>query len=521
MDNFLFIIFFISLFLNYKNDLLNENKGILRFPFGTKMKLFSLEKLNNSIYNETNFINDFLNNTFFINMTIGSPGQKTKIMLDQNEACFTFIQNKNQIEFNNINNTDYNKLSPYNKKESLTSNHLSTYDTKNNFEEIEDIFYLYEYFDTKNISIKNYTNFLNFIYWDNNSFEENVYLKIGLDMNNYKDVTCPRFLDSLKNKDILKKYIFYFDFYSDFHGYIYLGVEPHIYDTKELRYRDYQYLKNNTILSKDGYVNWNLLFNKIILKNKTNDYIYNLNEKMVQIDFNLGLIIGTYEYQQIIEKAFFNELINENICSKNLVEYFYDNKITKYYIYKCNESLTNGENFDKEKHKPYVNYVEIFPDFQLFHVNLENNFYISYLDLFRFVHGTYYFLIIFEAEKENKIWKLGQILLKIHQLFFDYDNKIIGYYDRRIEPPKNNQDEKNSDNNKQEETKENNNNKKEYRILIFIALFIVFCFIVYIAFYLGMKFKKIRKIRANELKDENYEYLTNDNNNENNNIINN
>ena len=36
-----------------------------------------------------------------------------------------------------------------------------------------------------------------------------------------------------------------------------------------------------------------------------------------------------------------------------------------------------------------------------------------------------------------------------------------------------------------------------------------------------MKFKKMRKIRANELKDENYEYLTNDNNNENNNIINN
>ena len=81
------------------------------------MKLFSLEKLNNSIYNETNFINDFLNNTFFINMTIGSPGQKTKIMLDQNEACFTFIQNKNQIEFNNINNTNYDELSPYNKKE--------------------------------------------------------------------------------------------------------------------------------------------------------------------------------------------------------------------------------------------------------------------------------------------------------------------------------------------------------------------------------------------------------------------
>ena len=47
----------------------------------------------------------------------------------------------------------------------------------------------------------------------------------------------------------------------------------------------------------------------------------------------------------------------------------------------------------------------------------------------------------------------------------------------------------------------------------------MFCAIVFIAFYLGMKFKESRKKRANELKDDDYEYNT-FNNNSVNNIIN-
>ena len=187
------------------------------------------------------------------------------------------------------------------------------------------------------------------------------------------------------------------------------------------------------------------------------------------------------------------------------------------------------DKLNKKKYAPYVNYFEIFPEFQLFHVNLEHNFFISKYDLFKLIHGNYYFLVIFDAEKTNKVWKFGQILLKNHQLFFDYDSKTIGYYDRRIEPPKNksnkdentdeNQDKNNNDNGSK---KNNNQNKKKSKIYIYIIIFIVFCVVVSLAFYLGMKFKDSRKKRAFELKDDNYEYLTDDlNDDSKNKVINN
>jgi hypothetical protein len=324
-------------------------------------------------------------------------------------------------------------------------------------------------------------------------------------------------------KNLVKKYIYYFDFYSDFHGYFFLGPEPHLFNIKNNLNKENQYIKMNTVLSKEGYIHWNLLFNKIIMKNRHNDYVYSFNEKMIQIDFNLGLIIGTYEFQQEIEVLFFNDLIAKNICKKTLVEYsYYKNNTKKYYVYKCDKSFVTGENFDKEKYRPYINYFELFPDFQFYHINFEHEFYLSNHDLFKLIQGNYYFLIIFDAETQNKVWKIGQIFLRIHQIFFDYDSKVVGYYDKRIEPIKNETERKGSKNNTSEDKIDSNNNKN-YKYIIYIALFVVFCAIVFIAFYLGMKVKESRKKRANELKDDDYDYETYDNNKNsiNNNIINN
>ena len=464
----LFLIYLIN-FMNYKNDLLEESLGFLKFPFNTKIKSFSRDKLNFT-YNETNFIDDFFNNPIFINISIGTPQQNIKVMLDQNDDSFSFLRNKKIIEYNSehINNINYTQVTPYNKNFSFTSKNIKNIDYNyesefNNLYELEDVFYLYKYSEIKNESIKNTTTFLNFLYGNNKGDKEEVFGKIGLDMNNYKDILYPRFFNSLKNQNIIKKYLYYFDFYSNFHGYLIVGSEPHLVDVKNTVYKEYQYLKINTVLSKEGYVNWSLLFNKIIIKNKTNDYTFNLKENMAQIDFNFGLIIGTSEYQKFIEKNFFNLLINNKICNKTLVDNNNEKIIKKYYIYKCNESLVYGENFDRMKYRPYINYFEVFPDFQLFHVNLEHYLYISNFDLFRLIHGNYYFQVIFDAEKENKIWKFGQIFLRSYILVFDYDSKIIGYYDRRIQPPANNSNEKNSDDKKE---KDNNYKKKFNNIII-------------------------------------------------------
>ena len=537
----LFFIFIIKFIISY--DEIEEIPNYLKFPFNTKIKSFSKMKLNNS-YNEANFLDDFLYNPILINMSIGIPQQRIKVILDQKEKSFIFERNQKVIKYNyeHHNNSNYTQILPYLKNNSISSNKINdinlNYENQNEFNDIynlEDAFYLYEYADIKNISIKNMTTFLPFLYQNNKGDDEIVYGKIGFDMNNYKDISFPRFSYSLKNKNIIRKNCYYIDFYSYFHGYLYLGNEPHFIEKRNDIYKEYQYIKMNSVLSKEGYVQWNLLFNKIMLKNKTNDYTYNLNEKMSQLDFNLGLIVGTSEYQQFIENNFFNELIYKKICTKSLVEKSYDNDIKKYYIYKCNQTLMNVDNFDRVKYKPYINYFEIFPDIKLFHINFEHNFYISNFDLFRLIQGDYYFLIIFEAEKENNIWKFGQIFLHNHLLVFDYDDKVIGYYDRRIGPPKNNTDKNNSTDNK--ENKENENKEKEdnqiddnqitnnkgnnFYIYLIIILSIVFSAIIVVAFFLGMKVKESRRKRANELKDDDYDYITYNNSINPNNIINN
>ena len=107
----------------------------------------------------------------------------------------------------------------------------------------------------------------------------------------------------------------------------------------------------------------------------------------------------------------------------------------------------------------------------------------------------------------NKIWKLGQIFLKKYQMIFDYDSKTIGFYDK-------------NDNNIEITNRYNNstNTKKENiksSIVKNIIQYLIFFIIILITFYLGMKIKESRKKRANELKDDDFEYSSHNNINNN------
>ena len=518
MVGYKYLIYLLIIFIKFKTYFtIIKNQNYLKFPFDTKLKTIPKTKLNYN-YNETNFINDFLNNNISINISMGIPRQNVKVLLDLNDICFSFNRNKELIFFNsqNYDNNNYNKIIPYNKINSTSAkiysvNYPNFKNQFNKFYEIEEIFYLYK--NTDKNDIFNSTIYLRFLYGNYKNEEEIIYGKIGLNMNNYKDNTCPRFIHSLKNTNILKKYIWFFDFFSSSHGIFYIGSEPHLYNLTNNTCKGYQYVKMNTIITKEGYLNWELSFNKIIIKNETNNYIFNLNNKIVQIDFNLGLIIGTYEYQKIIEENFFNFLIKNNKCKKTFVEYSFNNiRRNKYYVYNCNPSFS---------HYFSISYYDIFPEIEFFHIDMEHSLKLSRYDLFERINGYYYFLIIFEVDKKNNIWKLGQPFLRKYQLLFDYDSKTIGYYDKKIKyKTKNitidsinsNKDKdiyNNTNNNSGEIIKINNNFKNVIKYFFGI---IIFFMIVMMSFFMGMKIKESRKKRANELKDDDFEYLTYSNN---------
>ena len=505
----IFIVFIKYNFFVYASNVGNQN--YIKFLFDTKIKSLPNSKLNFK-YNETNFINDFLNNNISISVNMGIPNQNVKIMLDPKEICFSFTKNNEIIKLNeqyaNINN--YNKILPYNRTNSTTAkiselNNIYNNKKNNNLYEIEEVFNL-----GKNQKENNSFLYLKFLYENQiNDEDELVYGKIGLNMNNYKDATCPRFFNSLKRNNILKKYNWFFDFFSTSHGLFYIGPEPHFYNKANNDYKDYQYAKMYASVSINGHLEWKLLFNKIIIKNITNNYIFNLNNTLAEIDINLGLIIGTNEFQQIIDKNYFDFLIKRNTCKKTIVEYYNTNKESnKYYVYRCDSSLS---------HYFSVSYYDIFPEIELFHIDSEHSFRLLKYDLFLRLNGFYYFLIIFEAEKPNNIWKLGQPFLRRHKLIFDHDSKIIGYYDKKItlnNIEKNNQKNKINNISKNDTNDDYNKNKVENKnSLKSMIQILIFFIIVIFAFYLGMKIKESRRKRANELKDDDFEYLQHDNKN--------
>jgi len=481
-----------------------ETQNYLQFTFDTKVKSIPKSKLD-YIYNETNFINDFLNNNISISINMGIPNQNINIMLDPKETCFSFSRNRQIIKLNeqNIKNNNYNKIMPYNKTKSTSAKIrplVSINKKYNNLYEIEEIFNL-----GKNQKENNSFLYLKFLYENQiKDDEELVYGTIGLDMNNYEDISCPRFINSLKNNGALKKYNWFLDFFSTSHGLFYIGPEPHFYNKANNDYKDYQYVKMHTSISLNGHLEWKLLFNKIIIKNITNNYLFNLDNKLAEIDINLGLIIGTKEFQEIIDKNYFDFLIKKNTCKKTLVEYNFNNEESnKYYVYRCNSSLS---------HYFSVSYYDIFPEIDFIHIDSEHSFKLLNYDLFERINGFYYFLVIFEAEKRNHIWKLGQPFLRRHKLIFDHDSKIIGYYDKKIRLNLKNKindivkNDTNDDSNKNNVDKFKNNIKYMVQILLF-CIFIIF------AFYLGKKIKESRRKRANELKDDDFEYLQHDNRN--------
>ena len=121
----------------------------------------------------------------------------------------------------------------------------------------------------------------------------------------------------------------------------------------------------------------------------------------------------------------------------------------------------------------------------------------NYKDLFKEKNDKMYFLIYFNLKNNNAYrFIIGQILIKKYLLTFNYDTKMIGFYDKNI----------------QVVSKEEEKNKYYYEhdikiIILFIIIFILF---LVIGFFLGKKiYDKKRKKKANELVDD-YEYESHD-----------
>ena len=327
---------------------------------------------------------------------------------------------------------------------------------------------------------------------------------IGLQFNANINFNAPEFVTSLKESNEINSYTFSLKFNNETNkgffnnennGYFIIGEEltDDINEKNKITYTN--------ALKFGGEINWETLFDNIYLK--SNDKYISFNSKRKQGDFfiNKPYILGSKEYNEYINKTFFNELIEQNICHIN-------DKINNndYFSYICDSNSPIFINNLNNK----------FPDLVFEHKELEENFTLTKNDLFTFNHfnksdNNLYFLIMFANPKGHQYifsWMLGIPFLKKYRISFNYDTKKIGYY-------KNDGKIIISDKN---ETNNFNIFKSTFFKIVFIIILIIIIFIL--GMFYQRKINKVpRKNKANELDDD-YEYESSKNNNDINNFNN-
>ena len=457
---------------------------------------FQTEQINQGSLN-------FIQSKFDINLhtylELGKPKQKIKIFFRDEFFSFFIIDTNttyNEEETNNNKippeNIKLNINSFYNSKSSSTYKNTSEY--KNFF---IDIYYRKGYlsketfyFKTNNISDLMEYNNLDFVLV--NKIKPNRTLLsgcIGLLVEEYFLEGAQSFVRMLAKNNVTSSNIWTKKYYNDKKGYFIFGDYPHEYE-KNIYHKE-QYIetdiKYNTYIQK-----WNLEFEEIFFRigNKNNDlYINEINNNVYlnftlygEIKHNLGLIIGTVEYQKLIEEFFFNYYIDKNICFKEkmLLTIHNDDKANYTYYFCQNNNL-----FYKEK----------FPTLYLNQKSLKYIFELNENNLFILNDNKWYFMIIFEGEEiANPLhkWIFGEPFLKKYNFVFDPINYKLGFYNPLI--PYSEQKEKSK--------KEISNNNNQILFFGLILLFSFVCiFLIYSYFCQKIQFfnKKISNSKYIEL----------------------
>ena len=294
---------------------------------------------------------------------------------------------------------------------------------------------------------------------------------IGLKINSQEDeaIIEYNFIKQLKKANAIKNYYFTIKYTDDTHGNLIIGDLPENYDNnyKGMIFKDI-YVNN-----PDSATSWNIQIDSVYTKSTNINNKVDLGKINIYFRINLGITFGNEEYQEEFKKSFMNEQINKGVC--------FEKKMVYYYVYYCD----NNVDFSKMKNLYFYN------------KDLNYTFEFTYKDLFYYneLDKRYYFLIIFEINTGNNRWLIGEFFFKKYQLIFNQEKKKIGLYVGK------------SDNNNDQEETWISKNKWYIILIVFLVILII---IISIISYLYIKSRQKRKIKANELIDDNYDYTINE-----------
>ena len=441
---------------------------------------------NNSLTNSLYSIFEILDKTYvYTFLKVGDPEYNIKAFPSMEYYYFSM-----STKYESKDSKDLSKI--YNINKSSTFKNISLID-KYYIKSINDIA-AKEKFKINSLII----NDLDFIYETNNVNMENSslvvihYMNIGLRILS-NDKFKYNIISLLKERKIIENnnwFILFEQTLKKNDGEIYtldeimnnklkllIGILPHVYDPKSFNEKQFVQLYSNNF-------QWVIFFKYIYYFNKNNTNSNTISQKRiiyanrVEIDFNNFLIYGPSLYYTYIERDFFNEYLSLNIC-----QIYTDDNIKGIY---CEKSKRFGtEN------------LKLFPTLYFEYTEINYTFEFNYQDLFLEKDNKFWFLIVIDINTEIDEWYIGFSLLKKYQFVFNQDSKTIGFYNPDLEIVTN---------------KNSSTNSSNY--ILYIIIFISWIIFICIGFFIGKYFYKKYKTkkRANEL-DDNYEYLSGNNNN--------
>ena len=432
-------------------------------------KTYNNFSTNDLDYTPSSILKNYLYYPLYVNISIGS----------QKKSIITIIDTQtDQLQLKSVSNLPLN--STYQPKESFTYKNIESNYYNESLSFYTDINFKNE------ITIDDFT-LLNKI--NNNENISSYYLNLGIKIGNEKtntDQHITNLITQLKLRKIISSTKFSINFKNitidniKYNGYLLIGGEPHEFaNNNDLN-------KNNLVKTQTKDVNyelnWLLALDTIFYysKNETNNETYkkyiNYQEyyyNNAQISPNLNIIIGTEEYFDEIANDFFKEYLDKNICFKD-----YYSSYNYHMIYCYSNKIT-------------INDLKNFPSLYLTNFVFNYAFELTYKDLF-LERGDYiYFSVVYEDVIESEEddytigsrWKFGQIFLNKFLFTYDYDNRLIGFY--------------NPDLIKNEET-------GNYMVVIKIIIIVVLVIICAIGgFLLGRTiYRRKNKEKATELDNE-------------------
>ena len=413
-------------------------------------------------YNYTHFMNDYFESFPYTTIEIGNPSQKIKVILTYEDCGFKVGKAKYCV-----NEEEY--LSHYNRNDSsdfyYTDKYIYNINEFDKGHSAADSIKLY-----KDMNLKKYEKFQTMDFYLGSDTNELLCGVVGFKMDR-AETYCRNIsvIRNFKSNNITDNYKWTLKYNSNDEGLVIFGTNMNEiiknYNEKYLYHIESRYI--------GGSYYWCFDIDLLtVFGDKNMSFVG--KDRWIEINNDYSFLIGNDDFENYI-KDYFSEYVDKNICYKGEWQY---NQYYSYYVYECDK-----EKFGKED-------IKKFPSISFLNRKLETELVFENNELFTETKYKFFYNVIFRKTKGG-YWVFGKLFFKKYQVMFDLDSDIIYIYKDNKEN-KNNSDSDNSSGTK--------------LFLQIIGIIGLVCITGFLGYLLGKYLNKMRKKKANELRDDEYDY---------------